>query len=104
VVVGVTSVVVLSGLVGELLGGSSLGAGVQVLDLGLAENAGQGSGPSSTEICFGNLHVGVAVGGLVHFGVVDHEEDLPMSVSTLNDPSLPNSSPARAPHNNGPGL
>ena len=41
VVVGVASVVVLSGLVGELLGGSGLGAGVEVLDLGLAEDARQ---------------------------------------------------------------
>ena len=43
VVVSVTGVVVLSGLVGELLGGSSLGAGVQVLDLGLAKDTEQGS-------------------------------------------------------------
>ena len=46
-VVGVAGVVVLSSLVGELLGGSSLGAGVEVLDLGLAEDAKQGSAPSS---------------------------------------------------------
>jgi hypothetical protein len=37
--------VVLSGLVGELLGGSGLGAGVEVLDLGLAEDAAQVSAP-----------------------------------------------------------
>lgn len=39
VVVRVAGVVVLSGLVGELLGGSGLGAGVEVLDLGLTEDA-----------------------------------------------------------------
>lgn len=52
-VVSVTGVVVLSGLVGELLGGSSLGAGVQVLDLGLAKDAEQGSAPSSVGYALG---------------------------------------------------
>jgi hypothetical protein len=42
VVVRVAGVVVLSGLAGELLGGSGLGAGVEVLDLGLAEDAVEG--------------------------------------------------------------
>lgn len=43
----VAGVVVLSALAGELLGGSSLGASVEVLNLGLAEDAVQGSAPSS---------------------------------------------------------
>jgi hypothetical protein len=43
-VVVVAGVVVRSGLsLGELLGSGSLGLGVQVLDLGLTENAGAGS-------------------------------------------------------------
>jgi hypothetical protein len=49
VVVRVAGVVVLSGLAGELLGGSGLCAGVEVLDLGLAEDAVEGLvlGPAS---------------------------------------------------------
>lgn len=35
----VAGVVVVVGSVGELLGGSGLGAGIQVLDLGLAKDA-----------------------------------------------------------------
>jgi hypothetical protein len=43
-VVVVAGVVVRSGLsLGELLGSGRLGLGVQVLDLGLTENAGAGS-------------------------------------------------------------
>jgi hypothetical protein len=47
VAVVVAGVVVLSGLAGELLGGSGLGAGVEVLNLGLTKDAVQGSAPSS---------------------------------------------------------
>jgi hypothetical protein len=46
----VAGVVVLSGLAGELLGGSGLGAGVEVLNLGLTKDAVQGSAPSSKKI------------------------------------------------------
>lgn len=49
VVVRVAGVVVLSGLAGQLLGGSGLGAGVEVLDLGLAEDAVQGLAQDSTK-------------------------------------------------------
>lgn len=77
-VVRVAGVVVLSGLAGELLGGGSLGAGVEILDLGLTEDAGRGrSAPTPSHLLMTpNLHVGVAVGRLVHLRVVDDEEDL----------------------------
>lgn len=82
VVVVVAGVVVtlLLGL-GELLGGRSLGLRVQVLDLGLTEDAGAGSAGCLPSLCAPlrcgrNSHVGVAGGGLVDIGLVDDEEDL----------------------------
>jgi hypothetical protein len=60
-VVVVARVVVRSGLsLGELLGSGSLGLGVQILDLGLTENAGAGSdGAWASEVGV-SLHPGVA--------------------------------------------
>jgi hypothetical protein len=68
---------------GELLGSGGLGGGVEVLDLGLTEDAA-GIGQYFVSVCGGregSSHVGVAVGRLVHVGVVDHEEDLAGGVS-----------------------
>lgn len=73
----VASVVVLGG--SELLGSSGLGGGVQVLNLGLTEDAVKefGSVCGCCRLMVGEcLHVGVAVGGLVDLGGVDNEEDL----------------------------
>ena len=74
----VASVVVGCGLgLSELLGGGGLSLGVQVLDLGLAEDADAGS--ASAMCCNGgvvNSHPGVAGGRLVHVGLVDNKEDL----------------------------
>lgn len=62
--------------VGELLSGRGLSLGVQVLNLGLTEDAATLSvaGPS-IEHGF-SIHVGVARGRLVDIGLVDDEENL----------------------------
>lgn len=61
----------------ELLGSGGLGSGVQVLDLGLTEDAAELLSKLSNRGGSRNcLHPGVAVGGLVDVGVVDDEEDL----------------------------
>lgn len=76
VVVAGVVVALLLGL-SELLGGRSLGLGVQVLDLGLTEDASAGS--VHVAGCLDSCqcsHVGVAGGGLVDIGLVDDEEDL----------------------------
>jgi hypothetical protein len=80
----VTGVVVLDGLVGELLGSSGLGAGVEVLNLGLTEDAVSRSvwWPAARKKTGKGSHVGVAVGRLVHLGVVDDEQDLATPVSS----------------------
>jgi hypothetical protein len=72
--------VVASGLGGsELLSGGSLGLGVQVLNLGLTEDARSVSVNvvhiRVTAIGF-HIHPAVAVGGTVNLGLVDNEEDL----------------------------
>lgn len=54
----VTGVVVLSGLAGELLGGSGLGAGVEVLNLGLTKDTIRLSDPALQLL-------GVVVSGMV---------------------------------------
>lgn len=71
--------VVVLGL-GELLRGGGLGRGVEVLDLGLTEDA-VGREPRSASLLrsggrLGCLHVGVAVGRLVDLGAVDNKQDL----------------------------
>lgn len=79
VVALVVVALVLTGSLGlsELLGSGSLGSGVQVLDLGLTEDAAsvllRRLEHGLSRDC---LHPGVAVGGLVDIGVVDDEEDL----------------------------
>jgi hypothetical protein len=65
-------------LLGELLGSGGLGLRVQVLNLGLTEDAvlciSSYSCPLDVDgVC---LHVGVGVGGLVDIGLADDEEDL----------------------------
>lgn len=86
----VACVVVLGG--SELLSSRSLGGGVQVLDLSLTEDTvGKMCQSLDTAGCNGRfmvgcLHVGVAVGGLVHFGVVNHKEDLSCSRQPLSRP------------------
>lgn len=74
----VAGMVVLGG--GELLGGSGLGGGVEVLNLGLTEDA-VGDKGQSTVYCrlmraVSNVHVGVTIGGLVDLGGIDNEENL----------------------------
>jgi hypothetical protein len=65
-------------LLGELLGSGSLGLRVQVLNLGLTEDAVL----RISDCCYSLnvysrcLHVGVGVGGLVNVGLADDEEDL----------------------------
>ena len=78
--VAVAGVVVVGALAGELLSGSRLGRGVEVLDLRLAEDAAlmlalvsQALSPSPQVT---SSHVRVAVGRLVDFGVVDNKKDL----------------------------
>lgn len=76
VVVGVLSGTL---LLGELLGSGSLGLRVQVLNLGLTEDAALRV--SCIYLCcrymdVGYLHVGVGVGRLVNIGLADNEEDL----------------------------
>lgn len=65
---------------GELLGGSLLGSGVDVLDLGLTEDTVARLSASTRGVRVvqkgGDEHVGVAVGRLVDLGLVDDEEDL----------------------------
>jgi hypothetical protein len=65
-------------LLGELLGSGGLGLRVQVLNLGLTEDAVLciSSCCWPVYICGGCLHVGVGVGGLVDVGLADDEEDL----------------------------
>jgi hypothetical protein len=84
VVVGViVARVVVSGVVvlllsSELLGSGSLSLGVEILDLGLTEDAIAEA--ISMCVCWKEstpcLHVGVAGGGLVDFWVVDDKKDL----------------------------
>lgn len=76
VVVGVLSGTL---LLGELLGSGSLGLRVQVLNLGLTEDAALRV--SCIYLCCRYmdvecLHVGVGVGRLVNIGLADNEEDL----------------------------
>ena len=75
VVVGVLSGTL---LLGELLGSGSLGLRVQVLNLGLTEDAVfcVSDCCCSLHVYDRCLHVGVGVGGLVDVGLADDEEDL----------------------------
>lgn len=64
---------------GQLLSSGSLSLRVQVLNLGLTEDAGERvSGPFSSypDKARWYIHPGVAVGGAVDIGLVDNEEDL----------------------------
>jgi hypothetical protein len=78
VVVVVVAGVVVGGSLGlrELLGGRRLGLRVQVLDLGLAEDAGAGSVHILCNCTAASLHPRVTGGRLVDIGLVDDEEDL----------------------------
>ena len=75
VVVGVLSGTL---LLGELLGSGGLGLRVQVLNLGLTEDAALRVSDCcrSLYVCSQCLHVGVGVGRLVDVGLADDEEDL----------------------------
>ena len=72
--------VVVGGLAGELLGSLGLGLGVEVLNLGLTEDAvlqvSHGFLPSHWVHNLSNIHPGVAVGALVDVGLGDDEEDV----------------------------
>ena len=60
----------------ELLGSGSLSLGVEILNLGLAEDTVEERQyviNVAVELC---LHVGIAVWGFVDFWVVDDEKDL----------------------------
>jgi hypothetical protein len=65
-------------LLGELLGSGGLGLRVQVLNLGLTEDAVLRVSCCcwSLDVRDRCLHVGVGVGGLVNIGLADDEEDL----------------------------
>jgi hypothetical protein len=65
-------------LLGELLGSGGLGLRVQVLNLGLTEDAVLYISNCGWPLDVGGrcLHVGVGVGGLVDVGLADDEEDL----------------------------
>lgn len=65
-------------LLGELLGSGGLGLRVQVLNLGLTEDAVLRVSDCcwSPDVQSRRLHVGVGVGGLVDVGLADDEEDL----------------------------
>ena len=65
---------------GKLLGSAGLGRGVQVLDLGLAEDARSCYSLVSCGTC-AYLHVRVAGWRFVHIRLADDEEDLPTTVS-----------------------
>lgn len=61
----------------ELLGGGGLSLGVQILNLGLAEDAATPVSMTTVEEnLFESLHPGVATGRLVDVRVVDDEENL----------------------------
>jgi hypothetical protein len=83
--------VVTSGLGGsELLGGGSLGLGVQVLNLGLTEDARGGQFErSGFEGCRVHIHPAVAVGGAVDLGLVDNEEDLSSQLAPAHSIQMP---------------
>ena len=72
--------VVVGGLAGELLGSLGLGLGVEVLNLGLTEDAVLQVSyeflPSHWVHKSLNIHPGVAVGALVDVGLGDDEEDV----------------------------
>lgn len=72
--------VVVGGLAGELLGSLGLGLGVEVLNLGLTEDAVLQVSyeflPSHWVHESLNIHPGVAVGALVDVGLGDDEEDV----------------------------
>ena len=77
-------VVVAGGLLrGKLLGSIGLGGGVQVLNLGLAEDAARLL-VTQCGVYLTNLHVGVAGRRLVDIGLVDNEEDLGTAVSQFS--------------------
>jgi hypothetical protein len=60
----------------ELLSGGSLGLGVQVLNLGLTEDARWELVLVSVKVNWFHIHPAVGVGGAVDLGLVDNEEDL----------------------------
>lgn len=81
----VTGVLATLGLLlsSNLLGSSSLGGGVDVLNLGLTKNTAGNEGSAIAlfrPVIARNSHVRVAVRGLVNLGVVDDEQDLFASI------------------------
>lgn len=91
VVVVVVAGVVVTLLLGlsQLLGGGRLGLRVQVLDLGLTEDAVRGQRRCLPLSTGRDSHVGVAGGGLVDVGLVDDEEDLRVVLAKI--PAAPHS-------------
>lgn len=66
----------------QLLGSRGLGLGVEVLDLGLAKDAGTCQSATHDDAGAYILHVGVAVGRLVHLRLVDDEQDLQIPLAS----------------------
>jgi hypothetical protein len=67
--------------VGDLLSGGSLSSGVEIFNLGLAEDATARSAFLSDRSKSNNLHPGIAGRRLVDIGIVDDEQNLHVNIS-----------------------
>lgn len=101
----VTGVLATLGLLlsSNLLSSSSLGGGVDVLNLGLTKDAAGNEGSAIAllrPVIARNSHVRVAVGGLVDLGIVDDEQDLFATIRQFSSVNSCCSSGSSSPRSN----